>query len=331
MLDRVITGGSIVDGTGSPRRLGDVSIRDGKIVAVGEPGTAEPARETIDATGLIVAPGFVDPHTHYDAQLLWDPTASPSAAHGVTSVIGGNCGFTLAPLRPNDADYTRRMMARVEGMPLAALEAGSSWQWESFGEYLDGLEGRIGVNAGFLVGHCALRRYVMGDDAVQREATDDEISKMAALLRDSLAAGGLGLSTSRSSSHSDGDGNPVASRLASVDEVLALCRVVGEFEGTTLEAITEGCTRRFQPDEIELLATMSATADRPLNWNVLIVSAHDEALAFHQLSPSQRAREVGGRVMALTMPVHAQMNMSFETFCALWLIPGWEPIMRLPA
>ncbi|HEY6624013.1 MAG TPA: amidohydrolase family protein [Acidimicrobiales bacterium] len=318
-----------MDGTGAPPRQADVGIRGDRIVAIGQ--VDEPATETIDATGQIVTPGFVDPHTHYDAQLYWDGHATPSSNHGVTSVIGGNCGFTLAPLKDADADFTRRMMAQVEGMPLKALEQGVEWGWESFGQFLDGLEGRIGVNAGFLVGHCALRRYVLGGEAGEREANPEEVETLIALLRDSLDAGGLGLSTTRSSTHIDGDAKQVPSRAASEEELLALCREVSEHPGTTLEAIVEGCLKGFSDTETELLAQMSAQANRPLNWNVLTASAKSAERTEHQLLPSKRAREIGGRVVALTMPIFADQNMSLATFCALWLIPGWHEILSLPA
>ena len=328
MLDYLITGGTVVDGTGSPPRTADVGIRGDRVVTVGK--AEEPARETVDAAGLVVAPGFIDPHTHYDAQLFWDGYATPSSEHGVTTVIGGNCGFTLAPLKAVDADYTRRMMAKVEGMPLEALENGVKWSWESFKEYLDGLEGRIAVNAGFLVGHCALRRYVLGPEATERASTPEEVEALDRLLRQCLEAGGLGLSTSRSSTHNDGDNQPVPSRAASEEELLRLCRVVSEYPGTTLEAIVEGCLRGFSDGEIELLAQMSAQANRPLNWNVLGTGAGQEERTSHQLLPSARAREIGGRVVALTMPIFADNNMSLGTFCALWLIPGWHDILSLP-
>jgi len=330
MLDYLITGGTIVDGTGSPARVGSVGVRDGRIVAVGE-AVDEPARQTFGAQGLVVAPGFVDPHTHYDAQLFWDPFATPSNEHGVTTVIGGNCGFTLAPLRAADADYTRRMMARVEGMPLAALEHGVEWTWESFSEYLDRLEGRVAVNAGFLVGHCAVRRYVMGAGAVEEgEASAAQVEEMVRLLHESLSAGGLGLSTTRSNTHSDGDGKPVASRRAGRDELLALCTAVSEHEGTTLEGIVQGCLDTFSDDEIELLTAMSASARRPINWNVLTVDAAAPERVPRQLSAADAAAAGGGRIVALTMPVLVPMNMSFSTFCALFLIPGWGDVMRLP-
>jgi N-acyl-D-aspartate/D-glutamate deacylase len=328
MLDYLIKGGSVVDGTGAPARVADVGVRGDRIVAVGT--IDEPAKETLEADGLVVTPGFVDPHTHYDAQLYWDAYATPSSLHGVTSVIGGNCGFTLAPLKAVDADYTRRMMAKVEGMPLKALEDGIEWKWETFSEYLAGLDGKIAVNAGFLVGHCALRRYVLGPEATERESTPEEVETLTRLLEESLAAGGLGLSTSRSSTHNDGDNKPVPSRAASEDELLQLCDVVSRYPGTTLEAIVEGCLRGFSDQEVELMAQMSARANRPLNWNVLGVAAGQEERTARQLRPSQRATEIGGRVVALTMPIFADNNMSLGTFCALWLIPGWHDILSLP-
>ncbi|HZQ58748.1 MAG TPA: amidohydrolase family protein [Acidimicrobiales bacterium] len=328
MLDTVIRGGTVVDGTGAPARTADIGIAGGRVVAVGAVDDA--AHRTVDADGLLVCPGFVDPHTHYDAQLFWDPYATPSSWHGVTTVIGGNCGFTLAPLEARDADYTRRLMARVEGMPLDALEAGVPWDWRGFDEYLDRLDGAIGVNAGFLVGHCALRRAVLGEEANARPAGGDELESIASLLRGALAAGALGLSTSRSPTHVDGDGEPVPSRAASVDEVLELCRIVGEYPGTTLEAIIEGCLARFSEDDMALFADMSAAARRPLNWNVLGVDAKDADRPWHQLEASARARASGGRVVALTMPVLVPMTMSFAGYCALWLIPGWGDIFKAP-
>jgi N-acyl-D-aspartate/D-glutamate deacylase len=222
------------------------------------------------------------------------------------------------------------MMARVEGMPLAALEQGVDWGWESFGEYLDRLDGRIGVNAGFMVGHCALRRYVMGPDAVGHEATPDQLDAMVALLHACIDAGGLGFSTTLSSTHSDGDGQPVASRHAGRDELLALCGAVGEHAGTFLEGAFEGGLDRFSEDEVELVAAMSAAAGRSINWNVLTVDSAAPDRVPRQLAAADRAAELGGRVVALTMPVLVPMNMSFGSFCALWLMPGWGDILRLP-
>ncbi|MGZ6926291.1 MAG: N-acyl-D-amino-acid deacylase family protein [Acidimicrobiia bacterium] len=328
MVDLIVRGATVVDGTGSPGRIADVAVDDGRIVGVGAVDAA--ATRTIDATGLVLTPGFVDPHTHYDAQLFWDPSASPSNVHGVTTVIGGNCGFTLAPLHAEDADYLRRMMAKVEGMPLAALEHGVDWSWETFGDYLDRLEGAIAVNAGFLVGHCAIRRYVMGAEAVGRAATPDEIAAMVRELETAIAAGGLGFSTTLSKTHSDGDGRPVASRWAGEDEVLALCAAVRGHEGTTLEGIIDGCLDQFSDDEIELFAKMSAAGNRPLNWNVLTVDSRVPERVTRQLSAADRAAELGGRVVALTMPVLVPMNMSFLTYCALFMLPGWGDVMNLP-
>lgn len=332
MLDHVIKGATVVDGTGAPARTADVGMRDGRIAVVA-PGITEPSLTSEDATGLVLAPGFVDPHTHYDAQLFWDPYATPSLNHGVTTVVGGNCGFTLAPLhpdRPGDADYTRRMMSKVEGMSLVALEEGAPWNWHGFGEYLDALEGRVAVNAGFMVGHCALRRYVMGEDAVGGRPSGEQLDAMLGLLHDAMEAGAWGLSTTQSSTHSDGDGRPVASRHAEPAELLALSKAVGEHEGTQIEAIVAGCLDQFSDAEIDLLVEMSAAAGRPLNWNVLTVDAAVPERVPRQLLASERARKAGGRIVALTMPILTPMNMSLGTFCALNLIPGWGPILGLP-
>ena len=329
MLDELIMGGTVIDGTGAPGRVADVGIRDGRIVAIGD--IDEDAAVVTDATGRLVIPGIVDPHTHYDAQLLWDPLATPSANHGVTTVIGGNCGFSLAPLQPDEheADYLQRMMARVEGMPLPSLQT-LDWGWESFEEYLGRLEGNIAVNAGFLVGHCALRRYVMGDDAVGNEASPDQVARMVAELGRALDAGALGWSFTQSTSHSDGDGQPVPSRWATPEELLAMGEETGRHEGTTLEGMVVGCLDRFADDEIELLGSISAAANRPLNWNVLTVDSREADRVPRQLSAHDRARELGGRVVALTMPVLVPMNMNFMTFCGIWLLPGWQETLQVP-
>ncbi|MFH8748893.1 amidohydrolase family protein [Streptomyces rimosus] len=331
MLDHLIKGATIVDGTGAPAYEADLAVHEGRIAALGR--ITDPARTTEDAHGLVLAPGFVDPHTHYDAQLFWDPYATPSMHHGVTTVAGGNCGFTLAPLnpeRPGDADYTRRMMSRVEGMSLAALEQGAPWNWSTFGEYLDALEGRTAVNAGFMVGHCALRRHVMGPDAIGGQPTEAQLDAMLRLLHDAMDAGAWGLSTTQSSTHADGDGQPVASRHARSAELLALSRAVADHEGTQLEAIVAGCLDRFADEEIDLLVEMTAAAGRPLNWNVLTIDSAVPDRVPRQLEASERARKAGGRIVALTMPILTPMNMSLRTFCALNLIPGWGDILALP-
>jgi N-acyl-D-aspartate/D-glutamate deacylase len=179
MLDSAIRGGDVVDGTGARRRRADVGIVDGAVVAIGRVGEA---REEIGATGKVVAPGFVDVHTHFDAQVFWDPALTPSPLHGVTTSISGNCGFTLAPWDASSSDYLVRMLAVVEGMPLPALQAGVPGDWTTTAEYLDRIEGTPAINLGFMVGHSAMRRLVMGPDAVTRPATAEEVGAMQRLL-----------------------------------------------------------------------------------------------------------------------------------------------------
>jgi N-acyl-D-aspartate/D-glutamate deacylase len=329
MLDCAVIGGTVIDGTGAPRRQADIGIRDQRIVAVTEPGGIdEPAARTIDATGLVVTPGFVDIHTHYDAQLFWDPTASPSPLHGVTTVIGGNCGFTVAPLEPTEASYLMRMLARVEGMPLASLQAGVPWDWRTFDDYLTRLEGTIAVNAGFLVGHSALRRAVMGDDGVGKPATPAHVDAMVRLLHESLAAGGLGFSSSQAPTHNDGDGDPVPSRSASREEIVALAGALRDHPGTSLEFIpTIG---PFGPDHMDLMAAMSLAANRPLNWNVLGVNPSRPENHRNQLSASDYAAERGATVLALTVPDTMRFRLNFLSGFIFDAIPGWEAAMALP-
>ena len=325
----LLTGGTVVDGTGAPGRVADVAIADGRIVAIGPDASAKGATRTLDVSDRVVAPGFVDLHTHYDAQLLWDPTASPSPRHGVTTVLGGNCGFGLAPADGRDTDYLARLMARVEGIPLPALQAGVPWSWVDFAGYLDTLDaGGIAVNAGFLVGHCALRRSVMGEAATGNTATDDHVDAMARLLAGALDAGVLGFSSSQAPTHHDGNGDPVPSRFADRAELLTLAGVLGPYPGTQLELIIPGCLNGFTDDEVDLMAELSLAAASPLNWNVLGVSAtgnHE-----HQLDASTRAAARGVQVVALTIPQSMRIRLSFLSGFVLDGLPGWADVLGAP-
>ncbi len=326
MLDILIRGGTLVDGTGNPGRAADVGVRGGRVVAVGD--CNEAATQTIDAAGLVVAPGFIDLHTHYDAQVFWDPATTPSPLHGVTSIVGGNCGFSIAPLDAAPGDYLMRMLARVEGMPLASLATGVPWDWTSFGEWLDRLEGQLVLNAGFLVGHSALRRVVMGEAAVGETADPTQQREMEALLHESIRAGGLGFSSSQAPTHNDGDGNPVPSRFARREELIGLAGVLRDLPGTALEFLPG--VGVFDDERIDLMVEMSLAANRPMNWNVLVPSAFMPETHQAQLRASDVAAERGAKIVALTPSQVMCLRLNFRSGFVLDALPGWSPIVALP-
>jgi N-acyl-D-aspartate/D-glutamate deacylase len=327
MHDLLISDATVVDGTGAPRRHAGIAVSDGRITEVG--AVTGPARRTIDAKGAIVSPGFIDVHTHFDVQGFWDPTLSPSPLHGVTTVLGGNCGFTVAPLDDDAAGYLMRMLARVEGMPLESLEQGVPWDWRSTGEYLDRLDGRLAVNAGFMVGHSAVRRVVMGAAATERTATPEELDQMKALLRDGLAAGAFGFSSTWSTTHNDAEGRPVPSRWADRNELVELASVCREFEGTSLEFLPSAFGP-FSEEVSEVMVAMTVAAQRPLNWNIMVVSASTLPAWLDKLEVGSRAQAAGGKVVGLVIPETLSPRLCFRSGFVLDALPGWEKPMALP-
>jgi len=265
LFDVLVRGGMLVDGTGSPARRGDVGIRSGRIAALGALSGA--ATRVIDADGAVVAPGFVDIHTHYDVQVFWDRMLTISPWHGVTSVVMGNCGFGVAPTRPAHRDLVLRTLESVEGMSLEALHAGvgTDWPFESFAEFLCAIEQRgTAINVGALVGHTPVRLYVMGEEATEREATADEIAAMRALVGDALRAGALGFATSKSPTHVGWAGRPVPSRVASLDEIATLAGCLAEVDWGVMQAtIGPGLF-------VDQFAAIQERTGRPVSWTALL-------------------------------------------------------------
>jgi len=329
MFDAVVVNGSVIDGTGAPARQAGIGIRDGRVVAVGD--LDETGDVVIDAEGLTVAPGFIDLHSHYDAQVFWDTTLTPSCLHGVTTVVGGNCGLTLAPVSPVDQEFLTRLLARVEAIPVEALLAGVEYTWNSYPEFLDAIDAKpLGLNMGFMVGHSAVRRAVMGPAASEREATADELAAMCALLDQALEAGGFGFSTANVPTQVDGDGRPTPPNFASRDEFVELSRVCGNHGGTSIEFIPGTFLQGFSDDEMNLMADMSAAANRHLNWNTPLINRANPDIFRRQLSASDIARDKGGRVVPLFMPQNGPTQQDFLRGYVYRSLPGWGWLFDLP-
>jgi len=267
--DLVIKNGTVVDGTGAPRQRADIGVKDGIIVDVGK--VAGSAARTIDAADLIVAPGFVDPHTHYDAQICWDDITTPSCWHGVTSVVMGNCGVGLAPCRPEAREIAAWDLVNVEAIPFDVLAKGVTWDWETFPEYMDAAERRgPGLNLGFLAALTPFRHYVLGEESMERAATAEETSRIARLLREAMDAGAMGFTSTFAGQHIGYQGRPLACRLASDDELTAYSRVLRDVGRGAIEIALTNEVSVLDPREYELLDMLLRESGRPVTWLALL-------------------------------------------------------------
>src|SRR5437762_8003648 len=258
-LDLLIKNGTVVDGSGMPRYRADIGVRAGRIVEIGRIRSS--VEKVIDADGLIVAPGFIDGHTHMDAQIAWDPLGSCSCWHGVTSVVMGNCGFALAPCKPEDREWFARCLTAVEDIPTEAMLAGIDWNWETFPEYLANVE-RLpkGLNYGMYIGHSALRMYAMGRRGLEERASDDDLRRMAAAVEEAIRVGALGFSTSRATTHTTPDGSPVASRIADWHEIDMLVGAMAKLDAGIFQIgpdISGGAAQRVFLDRLRQVALES--------------------------------------------------------------------------
>ena len=328
-LDLVITGGTVVDGTGAASRTADVAIANGKVVAVGRVDASD-AEERIDADGLLVTPGFVDIHTHYAAQLHWDPTASPASWHGVTTLMTGNCGFTLAPSKPDDLEWLLLMLSRVEGMSADALRAGVAFRGGTLGEFLAGLDGRLGVNVGANVGHCAVRRYVMGDDASERTATDDEIDQMCVLVRAAFDQGAVGFTSSQLELHVAHDGRGVPSNHASPEELIALASVLAEVGRGSIEFIPRTFLNGYDDADRELVLAMARASGRPVHLNTLTLLPHAPEGWSRSLEFAQLAHDAGLEVHPMFATNRQGAHFSLDSTFLFDEMPSFRDTLTLP-
>ena len=326
----VVRGGRVIDGSGMPGFTADVELRDGRIRAVGRVSTI--GAEVFDADGLVVAPGFIDVHTHYDAQLHFEPTASPSSWHGVTTVIVGNCGFSLAPAKPADVPWLLRMLSRVEGMSEDALTAGVPFNGGSMGDFLDGLDGRIGVNVAAYAGHAALRRFVMGDAASHRTASNDEIAAMCRLMRASMEQGAIGLSTSQLDLHRDHEGNPVPCNLATREELVALAGVLGDFSHGAIEIFprTFGNFDGYDDADAELLLQMAEASAKPIHGNVIGVFPASPDGWRRNLAVAETAAARGLRIYPMLVLNPKGVHFSLDSTFIFDEYPTWRATLIAP-
>jgi len=332
MYDLVIRNGTLVDGTLAPPRRADIAVQDGMIVAVGEV-TGE-ARQTIDATDRIVTPGFVDIHTHLDAQISWDPLGTSSCFHGVTSVVIGNCGVTFAPCRPDDRRGLAEMMESVEDIPADAIMSGLSWNWETYGQYLDALDRRPkGINVGGMIGHSALRRYVMGDRATEAPTADD-LDDMVDLVEEAMSAGALGMSSSRTVLHKGADGQPIPGTYATVDELVALAAVLGRhgkgvFETAAMLGSQNGATPESTIEEVGVLAEVSRSSGRPVSFGLTETMAGGH-LHRQVLELVAEANRNGARIHPQTTVRSVGVLFGLAHHSPFGGSPSWRALLDLP-
>ncbi|MGH9210684.1 MAG: N-acyl-D-amino-acid deacylase family protein, partial [Acidimicrobiales bacterium] len=329
MWDLLVRGGQVVDGRGRPPWIGDVAVKDGRIAAVA-PHLDGDATEVLDATGLVVAPGFVDIHTHYDGQATWDDVLEPSASHGVTTVVTGNCGVGFAPVRPGQEQTLVELMEGVEDIPGTALHEGIDWRWESFPEFLDALSSRAwGMDVAVLVPHGPLRTYVMGERGVRNEdATADDIAEMARLVEEAVAAGAVGFSTSRTELHRSKSGDPVPGTYANPEELLAIAHAVARAGGPMFEAAPAAieAVGGAVDGEIALFAQISRETGLEVSFPVL-QSGHDPDSWRRQLDAVDAARRGGARLAPQIASRPFGMLIGLPTYHAFQLRPTYRRLL----